>query len=192
MLTMAPSGAPGAASAVELDENTHYLTPERRFVTEYLFDLTNRAYEYLHLGEPGEPLLEAFQVVKQRVDDFEHNKYPDILETFVNERNDFPEDEYPKQVLYLLNKGLNMYREGIAQFESFIASGDEPTLIESVTKMQDANDNLCLAYQLVGLRNKGLEEDLRKHEVMARHAAMTGAGSAEAPPEAPAAEASED
>lgn len=181
ILTMAPSGAPGAASAVELDENTNYLTPQQRFVTEYVFNLTNRAYEYLHLGEPGEPLLEAFQVVKHNVDDFEQNKYPDILQDLKNERSDYPDDEYPKQVLYLLSKGLSLYREGIGMFESFIASGDEPTLIESVHKMQDANDNLCLAYQIVGLRNRGLEEDIRRSEVMARQAALAGAGQAEGP-----------
>lgn len=187
MLTMAPTGVPGAGSAVELDENTTYLTPQQRFVTEYMFDLTSRAYEYLHLGEPGEPLLEAYQVVRQRVDDFEKTQFPEILADLQNQRSDSPDEEYPKQVIYLINKGLSLYREGFGLFDSFVASGDEPTLIDAIHKMQDANDNLCLAYQVVGLRNKALEDGIRKAEVMARHAAMAGQ-EAEAEVEAPAAE----
>lgn len=174
MLAMAPTGIPGSGSAVEMDENTTYLTPQQRFVTEFIFNLSNRAYEYLHLGEPGEPLLEAFEVVKQRVDEFENNAMPDILADLQKQRSEYPEEEYPRQVLYLVNKGVSLYREGIAMFESFVASGDETTLLDAVHKMQDANDNVCLAYQMVGLRNKVLEEDIRKAEVMARQAALSG------------------
>ncbi len=177
MLAMAPVGVPGGTGGLEMDENTTYITPQQRFVTEYIFNLSNRAYEYLHLGEPGEPLLEAFEVVKQKVDEFEFNAMPDILNDLKAERNDDPDNEYPKQVLYLVNKGVALYREGIAQFESFVASGDEPTLVEAVHKMQDANDNLCLAYQMVGTRNKMLEENLRRAELAERQAQAQAAES---------------
>jgi hypothetical protein len=191
MLQMAPSGTPGGRSVLELDEHTTYLTPDRRYVTEYMYNLTCRAYEYLHVGESGEPLLEAYQFVKSKIDELEQVGMPEMIAQLQAERSDDPENEYPKQVLYLLNKGITLYREGFGMFDSFVQSGEDQVLIDSIHKMQDANDNLCLAYQVIGTRNQMLEEELRRREVAARQAAAAGAEVGEeeeevAPVEAPA------
>lgn len=178
LLQMAPTGTPGGSAVLEVDENTEYLTPKQRYVTEHLYNLTCRAYEYLHQGEPGDPLLEAYNIVKAKLLEFEEASLPEIMAQLQAERQEDPEDDYPKQILYLLNKGISLYKEGTGMFDSFVESGEEPVLVDAVTRMQDGNDNICLAYELIYSRTKMAEEELRRREMAERAEARQGGGGA--------------
>ncbi|MEW6278200.1 MAG: zinc ribbon domain-containing protein [Candidatus Eremiobacterota bacterium] len=175
LLQMAPTGAPGAASVLEVDEHTEYLVPDQRYVTQHLYNLTWRAYEYLHQDGPGEALLEAYQIVRAKLDEFEADAMPEMMAQFQAERQRDPEDDYPKQLIYLMNKGISLYREGATMFDSFVQSGEEPVLIEAVHRMQDGNDNIGLAYSLIAARQQIIHEELMRREAAARAEARQGA-----------------
>lgn len=172
-------GMSGVASSIELEEGRTYLTPHRSYPTEYLYNLTCRAYDYIHMGASGDPLLEAYEIVRTRLEDFENNGMPRLIEGFEYEKQELPNDEYAVQMIYLLNKGVAMYHEGFDMMDGFIKSGEEKELIEAVTRLQEANDYLGLAGELAALRNQKIAEELQKMEAAQRLAA---AQSGSAPP----------
>lgn len=166
LMKVAPTGA--SSSVIDVEEGKEYLTPQKSYPTEFLYNLTCRAYEYIHHGASGDPLLEAYDVVRTRLEEFENEALPTILEHMQFERQEYPEDDYARQMLYLLNKGVALYREGCAMMDEFIETGETPTLIEAVRRMQDGNDNLGLATELCSLRGEMLDEELRRCEVQER------------------------
>jgi hypothetical protein len=179
------AGASSMTSSIDVEEGKSYLTPQRSYPTEYLYNLTCRAYEYVHEGASGDPLLEAYQVVRGRMDEFEAEGLPALLTEFENEKLELPEDDYSRQMIYLLNKGVALYREGFDMFDGFIESGESQTLIDAVTRMQEGNDHLGLAGELAQLRTQKIDEELAKMAAQQRQAAATQGGEA-APPDAPA------
>jgi hypothetical protein len=142
---MAGQGAPGGDSILSVEEGYTYITPQKHYQTEYIVNLTDRASEYLNEGASGEPLLEAYNIVKARWEELEQNQLPDMFEGLKSLSSQQPEDTYPKQMKYLLHKGANIFREGIEQFESFIQTGSTDTLTEACHKLVEGNDYFCLA-----------------------------------------------
>ncbi|MBM3465448.1 MAG: hypothetical protein FJX76_25425 [Armatimonadetes bacterium] len=170
---MAAGGA--ASSMMELEEGKEYLVPQRSYPTEYLYNLTCRAYEYIHEEASGDPLLEAYQVVKARLDDLEFNSLPNAIASLQAERAEEPEDDYPRQVTYLLTKGVSLYREGGALFDQFVENGENQVLIDAITRMQEGNDNLGLALEMGQAREQLIQEELNRRVVAARQQTSAGA-----------------
>lgn len=158
LLHMAPTGNPMSNSLLDLDDTTNIITPEKRYITEHIYHLTACAYDYLHKGEPGEPLLEAFQVIKSRMEEFQNEALPEIVAQLQAERSNYPDLDFAPQILYQINHGTKLVEEGVGYFESFIESGDEEVLIAAVTCMQDGNDHICLANELIVKRGALLEQ----------------------------------
>ncbi len=170
----------GPDTSMELEEGREYLVPQRSYPTEHLYNLTCRAYEYIHHEAPGEPLLEAYQVVKEKLDVMEHEQLPAQLDHLKELANDDPEDEYSRQVMYLLKKGVALYREGCTMMDQFVESGDTQTLIDAVTKMQEGNDNLGLALEIGQTREGLIHQELESRKQQARMQASSGAAESRA------------
>lgn len=149
-------GNAAPTSMLELDENTNYL-PAERYVTEHIYNLTCRAYEYLYAEEPVEPLIEAFNVCRDRLEEFKAEGLPEIVATMQMERQNFPELDVAPQILYQVNHGASLFERGVELFQGFLESGDEGTLVMAVTHMQDGNDHLCLVNDLLKARQPMLE-----------------------------------
>ncbi len=156
MLQMAPSGNPMPTSTLEFDDNTHYLSADR-YVTEHIYELTCRAAEYLQ-GEPGEPLIEAFNVCKAKLEEFRDQAMPTIIADLQMERSTHPELDFAPQILYQVNHGVTLFEEGVNMFATFMETGDDQVLIQAVTSMQDGNDHICLAHELILKRAKLFED----------------------------------
>lgn len=164
-----------ATSSIDVEEGKSYLTPQRSYPTEFLYNLSWRAYEYIHAGASGDPLLEAYQVVRSRMEQFDAEGLPVLLQDFELEKVDLPDDDFSRQMIYLLNKGVGMYREGFDLMDQFIASGDNQTLIQAITRMQEGNDHLGLAGELSQLRSDTIEVELAKLAAQERAAQAQGA-----------------
>lgn len=148
LVKMAPAGADRTSLIVE--EGYKYLAPQKSYPTKYLFDLTCRAKEYLEDDASGDPMLEAFHVIKIRLAEFEGTALPAIMEGLKSINLQYPTDDYPKQMAYLLNKGVALYHEGVALFESFIESGKNEEMVNGITKMQEGNDYVGVAEEFSG------------------------------------------
>lgn len=144
------SGEPSSSFAIE--DGREYLVPERSYPTEHVYHLTCRAWEYIHQEAPGEPLLEAFEVVRGALDRFESEDLPDLLVRFEEGRAKEPDDDYWTQLPYLMKRGITMMREGFARMETFVGDGDVDTLKSAVERIQEGNDHLGLARELATQR----------------------------------------
>lgn len=149
-----------ASSSLDIEEGKAYLTPDRAYPTEFLYNLSCRAYEYVHQGAPGEPLLEAYHIVRSRIDEFEAEGLPALLSELESERHEMPDDDHARQMIYLLSKGVSMYREGFVGFDDFVVSGETEALIFAITRMQEGNDHLGLAGELAQTRSQKIEDAL--------------------------------
>lgn len=172
------AGQGAAPSVIDLEEGKQYFVPERSYPTEYLYNLTCRAYEYIHENAPGEPLLEAYEVVRTKLDEMEEQSLPGVLEGLNHQRLEDPEDDFPRQMAYLINKGVLLYREGTALMDEFIANGENSVLIDAVTRMQEGNDNFGLALEMGQAREMLIAEELNRREQAERAAALGGAAEA--------------
>ena len=172
----------GPTSSIDVEEGKSYLTPQRSYPTEYLYNLTCRAYEYIHEGASGDPLLDAYHVVRTRMEQFETEGLPALLQEFELEKVELPEDDFSRQMIYLLNKGVGMYRDGFDLMEQFIESGETETLIRAVTGMQEGNDHLGLAGELSQMRSDTIERELAKAAAQERAAQKQGGGADAAAP----------
>lgn len=136
------------ASTLDMEDGRAYVLPQRSFPTRYMYDLTCRAYEYIHQEAPGEPLLDAYDVVRSSIERFEAHEMPKLLERMAAEKRQEPNEDFWTQVPYLLKRGLAMLHEGFARMDEFIETGDVETLKAAVERMQEGNDNFGLARQL--------------------------------------------
>lgn len=136
------------ASTIDVEEGRHYLVPQRSFPTEYLYNLTCRAYEYIHENASGTPLLDAYNVVRTRIEAFESNDLPHLLDRLRLGQMAAPDDDYYSQMVYLLKRGVSVMHEGFERMDAFIESGEIETLKEAIAMMQEGNDSLGLGKQL--------------------------------------------
>lgn len=138
----------GPSPMLDLEDGREYVVPQRSFPTRYMYDLTCRAYEYIHLEAPGEPLLEAYEIVRTAIERFESDDLPTLLQKMQEQKRKEPGEDYWTQMPFLLNRGTTMLREGFEMMDAFIESGDVETLKAAILKMQEGNDNLGLAREL--------------------------------------------
>ncbi len=177
LVKMGPVG--GVASAIDIEEGKSYLTPQRSYPTEYMYNLTCRAYEYVQEGASGDPLLEAYEVVRSSIEAFECDGLPAMMASFEEEKLDLPEDDYSRQMIYLMNRGVSLFHEGFDFMDRFIQSGENPTLVEAIARMQEANDYLGLARELATLRSQKVDDELAQIAAarrLAEQQVTTGAG----------------
>lgn len=137
---------------LEVEDGREYVVPQRSFPTQYLYDLTCRAYEYIHQEAPGEPLVHAWYVVQAALETFEEEDLPALLARLREEKAKAPEDDYWTQMPYLLNRGVQLMHEGFERMEAFLECGDVEVLKDAVTRMQEGNDSLGLARELATAR----------------------------------------
>jgi len=135
-----------APPLLDLEEGRQYLVPTQSFPTEYLYQLTCRAYEYVHEEASGTPLLEAYELVRSKIDAFDANELPGLIERLQNEKK--PDDDYSSQMIYLLTRGVATMREGFELMDAFVENGDVETLRAALARMQQGNDHLGLGKRL--------------------------------------------
>ena len=163
LLQMAPSGVPG--SALEVDEGTEYYQPPGHYPAPELLNLSWAAHDFLLGGADLDPFLDCYQVVADRFASYRDGAMQEFLELMANERNLNPSDPYPRQMLYLNNKAVSLFEEGILNVERFLDALDRnqvlPDLLKrGVVSLVGANDHFCYAVQLTEERTLALETTL--------------------------------
>lgn len=175
---------PLKTSSLDVSEGRSYVTPFKSYPTEYMFNLTSRAQEYIYQGASGDPLLEAYKVVRGKVEEFEANAMEDVLADYEAQKLDFPDEDYAHQMTYLINMGIAKFHDSFALMDQFIESGANETLVEAVSLMMYANDYIGFVQELATARREVIREALekiraqRRAEELAAKAAATDAADA--------------
>lgn len=138
----------GRSHTLDVEDGRDYVVPKRSFPTRYLYDLTCRAYDYIHLEAPGEPLLEARDRVRDALERFKTAELPKILERIAEEKIKAPHDDFWTQVPYLIQQGLQLMDQGFQTMDDFVESGEVETLKAAIAQLQEGNDNLGQAREL--------------------------------------------
>mgnify|MGYP001030696069 CR=1 FL=1 len=180
---MAPSGSP--SSSLDLDENTNYLKPTEHFPSAEMLAMAWALHDFLEEGSELDHFLEVYDGVKARLENYNQNLHQESLEFITNDRNIDPDDDYPKQIQYLVVRGSQLSEDGIAQVESFLDALDEDRIEaetgkEGVAKIVQANDHFLLALHMSMARAETIRaaakangediEDLVKEQLAAREA----------------------
>ncbi len=142
----------GRGHTLDVEDGREYVVPQRSFPTRYLYDLTCRAHDYIHLEAPGEPLLEARDVVRNALENFRATELPGILDRMREERIKAPHDDYWTQMPYLIQQGLQLMDQGFRTMEDFVQSGEVGTLKAAIAQLQEGNDHLGQARELAQTR----------------------------------------
>jgi ribosomal protein L40E len=138
---------PGQGSTIAIEEGYQFLKPQKSYVTAPMFELTARAWEFLEHGASGEPVMAAYDAFKAGIDDFERVALPHMMAGLENLSAQHKEDTYPKQMRYLLHRGMALMREGFELMERFKTSYDREDMRNSVFKLQEGNDYLGTALE---------------------------------------------
>jgi len=157
-------------SIIDVESGFSYLYPEQTYVNQVTFDLVKASYDFCTQGGSKEAVVKAFEAIKKRTLDFENGLLPQMLDSLETYKTEDVGREYARQMVYLLNKGQQLSREGIALLEKFLATDLTDSLVQGVFKFQEGNDYLNVA----GLVMKGnlqiLEEELNRRLMASRAA----------------------
>lgn len=156
---MAPSGSGGAN--LDLDEDTEYIKPTEHFPSAEMLALAWSLHDFLEEGADIEGFLEVYEVIKERLENYNQNLHQESLEFIMNDRNIDPDDSYPKQIQYLIVRGSSLAEEGIASVERFLDALDEDRVQaedgkDGVAKIVQANDHFLLALHMSLTRTEAI------------------------------------
>jgi len=126
-----------------------YLKPEHAYDTELIRPVLEGSYCFLK-GEAGlDVLSERLEQTREVFMSFKDRQLPKILDKLeIILRNGLAED-FSRQVIYLVRKGVTLFEEGIGDVDSFMADGNRESLLCGVLKMQEGNDYIALAQEVI-------------------------------------------
>jgi hypothetical protein len=159
--------APATSTSFEVDEETEYLEPPGHYPAPELLSLSWAAHDFLEGGTELDPFLDCYQLIVDRFSSYRDNEMQAFLELMASERSLVPEDPYPRQMLYLNNKALGLFEEGVLNVERFLDALDcnevQPSLLKrGVVSLVSANDHFCYAVHLTELRSEALEQTIER------------------------------
>lgn len=132
-----------------------YLKPEHAYDTELIRPILDGSYRFLK-GEVGiDELSFRLEQTREVFLAFKDRQLPKILDKLeIILRNGLAE-EFCRQVIYLVRKGVMLFEEGIGDVESFLIDNNRESLLRGVLKMQEGNDYVALAQEVI---KSGLQE----------------------------------
>ncbi|MCL5037909.1 MAG: hypothetical protein M1269_12485 [Chloroflexi bacterium] len=159
----------GEISMLDVEDGFSYLYPEHVYVTPIVQNLMEAIYNF-HLGVGTLAKVQgAFSKVKRNFLNFENGLLQEMLETMDSYKEDEFGREYSRQMIYLLNKGSRLTKEGIEQIDEFFEGNEDRKLLsEGILRIQEGNDNFGLISDLMKANLDVLEQEKSRREMTAR------------------------
>lgn len=132
-----------------------YLKPEHAYDTELIRPILDVSYRFLKGESDIDELSARLESTREVFITFKDRQLPEILDKLeIILRNGIAE-EFSRQVIYLVRKGITLFEEGIGDVESFKTDENRESLLRGVLKMQEGNDYIALAEEVI---KSGLKE----------------------------------
>jgi len=155
-------------SLLDVESGYSYIYPERMYINPIVFNLVKSAFEYCQQKVDKEYVGEALKAVQTRLFDLNNEIIPEMLDTLHEYKQEEVSREYARQMIYLLNKGVKLSKEGIGRVENFLETEDFDRLVEGVFRVQVGNDYLYLAGDLMKANLQFLSEEIGKRRLTSR------------------------
>jgi|GEM_PF-999198 len=155
-------------SLLDIESGFSYLYPERMYINPVTFNMVKTAFEYSNQKAEKDDVALAFEAVKKRFNALDQEIIPDMLETLYEYKLEDVSKEYARQMMYLLKKGSNLSKEGIGKIENFLATEEFDRLVEGVFRVQEGNDYLNLAGELIKANLQFLQEEICRRKLASR------------------------
>lgn len=162
LLQKAPEGMPPTAG-LEIVEGREYPPPPRNYETRYILELFEVVEAYLEGEAEPEEVEEELKAHEARLEVFESQTAPDMLNLLGQEKRRFPDDNFNTHVAYLINKGMTLYREGLGALGGALETGEEEAMLAACERLQEANNHICYSLELSAERQAELEKLLEHH-----------------------------
>lgn len=148
---------PASLGGLEISEGTAYVLPQERFLSRNLNELYELLAELLETGAGEELVREHLQLLRAAFTEFTERAVPGLFEMLLHEEQARPEHEFPGQVRYLVNTGVDLFGRGLGELERALDPVRPAELETAFETLQQGNDNLCLSFVLVEQRKTELE-----------------------------------
>jgi hypothetical protein len=130
-------------------ERLQYLSPQHAYETELMMTILDAGYRFTRNEATVEELLEKLELTKGKFDQFRTKEMPEILDQLEMSVQKNITAENCRQMIYLLRKGAALFEEGIVDVESSLSQDDREVFMRGFIKMQEGNDYMALAQELV-------------------------------------------
>ncbi|MBI2264495.1 MAG: zinc ribbon domain-containing protein [Armatimonadetes bacterium] len=164
-------GEPQAApSMIDVEDGQSYIQPERMYPTELIFSLIEAGYHYFAEQGTREDFLTAVEETDSRLASFEKEKLPRMMATYQEWKEEEFTSEYGRQMIYLVTKGFRLFREGLDTLQHFLSEDgdDRNRMVEGLIKVQEGNDNIALALELVETHIDIVGEEMKRRQMEAQ------------------------
>ncbi len=154
-----PQGVPGPpqVGGLEISEDRTYVLPQERFLSRHLNELYDLLAELLETGEGEEEVRRHLAMLRAAYDNFTQRAVPNLFEMLLHEEQAQPDNEFPGQVRYLVNTGVDLFGRGLDGLDD----ARSPEAVEAAFEiLQQGNDNLCQSFLMVEQRKAELDESL--------------------------------
>ncbi|MDQ7823513.1 MAG: hypothetical protein RDV48_12010 [Candidatus Eremiobacteraeota bacterium] len=127
----------------------HYPSPARAYDTDLIRPLLEAAWQFTKGEAAQDAVVSAFMGTRDRFSLFREKELPAIQDRFEVALRENKAVECCRQMLYLLGKGAMLFEEGLCDVEGFLGCGEGEALLRGVLKMQEGNDYIGLAGEVI-------------------------------------------
>lgn len=142
---------------LEISENQSYVVPQERFLSRHLNELYDLLAELLETGGPVPAVAEKLAFLRAAYQDFTEQAVPGLYEMLLHDEQARPGHEFPGQVRYLVNSGVDLFGQGLARLDEALEPLQPEAVELAFETLQQGNDNLCLSFVMVEERKAELE-----------------------------------
>ncbi len=126
-----------------------YLKPEHAYDTNLIRPILDGSYRFLKGELAIDELSARLEETRETFMAFKEKQLPAILDKLeIILRNGLAE-EFCRQVIYLVRKGVMLFEEGIGDVDCFMTDDSRENLLRGVLKMQEGNDYIALAQEVI-------------------------------------------
>jgi hypothetical protein len=168
MPVAAPTGNPDSSN-LDIEEMVEYPVPETHYQSPVLQQLAWSVHEFIEEGGELDPMIEAYEAFREIFEGFKQ-EIPKIKEICYSQQGVLEDDPMPSQIKYMISNAEKLYFEGEAIFENYLDSledmgedeefPDPEPLVEGTKKWLQCNDSVCITFDYIVGRTRGLEEYL--------------------------------
>lgn len=171
LFQVAPTGMP--SSGLDLDEELQYPVAHTHYQSPILEQLAWAVHEFAEEEGELEPIIETYEAFREIYEGF-RTEIPTLEELYYSSTGLLEGDPTPKYIKYLLNRSVEFYTSGEAQFENYLESlerlgedeefPDPEPLKEGTRAWLNCNDNICMTFELLTGQSQALGEVLADYE----------------------------
>lgn len=151
------SGPSPAVGGLEISETQSYVVPQERFLSRHLNELYELLAELLESGAGEAAVGEKLTLLREAYQDFTERAVPGLFDMLLHDEQVWPGHEFPGQVRYLVNSGVDLFGQGLAGLEQALDPLRPEAVEAAFETLQQGNDNLCLSFVMVEERKAELE-----------------------------------